>query len=75
MSTMEFDWGRRSGHGDLAVLDRLKAWQAERKRRRSMRALSELDDHILKDIGFRREAVGRYGTARGSTLAIPLRTL
>jgi len=40
------------------LLATIRDWVARRRRRRSLTALSELDDHLLKDIGVsRQEAV------------------
>jgi len=41
-----------------SLLATIRDWAARRRRRRSLAALSELDDHMLKDIGLsRQEAV------------------
>ena len=41
-----------------SLLAAIRDWVARRRRRRSLTALSELDDHLLKDIGLsRQEAV------------------
>jgi uncharacterized protein YjiS (DUF1127 family) len=37
----------------------IRGWSARRQRRRSLAELTELDDHLLKDIGLsRHEAMG-----------------
>jgi len=41
-----------------SLLATIRDWAARRRRRRSLAALTELDDHLLKDIGLsRQEAV------------------
>jgi len=40
------------------VMDLLRPWREQKRARRQQRVLSELDDHMLKDIGLTRSAVG-----------------
>jgi uncharacterized protein YjiS (DUF1127 family) len=44
-----------------SLLATIRDWVARRRRRRSLTALSELDDHLLKDIGLSRQEAVREG--------------
>jgi uncharacterized protein YjiS (DUF1127 family) len=42
-----------------SVLATIRGWLARRRRRRSLGGLTELDDHLLKDIGVSRQEAMR----------------
>lgn len=53
-------WGMRP-RPLTSLLATIRDWVARRRRRRSLTALSELDDHLLKDIGLSRQEAVREG--------------
>jgi uncharacterized protein YjiS (DUF1127 family) len=50
------DMHQRPAAGLLATI---RAWLARRRRRRTLGELTELDDHLLKDIGVSRQEAAR----------------
>lgn len=44
----------------------LRAWRARRDRIRTRRELRALDDHMLQDIGIRRDQIDLYAGKRGA---------
>jgi uncharacterized protein YjiS (DUF1127 family) len=51
---------RRAGHPVVGLFDRLLSWH---ERHRQRRALGQLDDHLLRDIGLNR-ATARMESAK-----------
>ncbi len=45
----------------------LQAWRAHRARMRTRRELRALDNHLLKDIGIRRDQIDSYASTRGAS--------
>lgn len=66
--TLEFRAARRSSALTGKILAAYRAFQANRARRIASRALSAMDDHMLKDIGISRSEIPMavYGLRAGA---------